>query len=144
VSTPIGPPASLRASTTYLLSAVGRRARASAVGALAAEGLRLDHVAALAVICEDGAPAQRALGERLAKDPGDVVRLVDDLAGRGWATRTRDPEDRRRSLVRPTDAGEAAFARAAVLLAADEDAVLAPLTAKERRTLHALLDRLVP
>ncbi|WP_036726208.1 MarR family winged helix-turn-helix transcriptional regulator [Patulibacter minatonensis] len=138
------PPASLLQSTTYRLSAAGRASRASAVAALAREELRLDHVAALAVLTEGEPPSQRSLGDRLAKDPGDVVRLVDELERRGWATRSRDPADRRRSLVGPTADGEDVLRRAMALLAADEDEVLAPLTAKERRTLHALLERLDP
>jgi DNA-binding MarR family transcriptional regulator len=54
-------------------------------------------------------PTQRIAAEMVASDP-DVTRLVDRLVSSGLAARDRCNEDRRRVLVRITDAGLAALA----------------------------------
>lgn len=54
-------------------------------------------------------PTQRIAAEMVASDP-DVTRLVDRLVSAGFASRDRCVEDRRRVLVRVTDAGLGALA----------------------------------
>ena len=58
--------------TTYLLSLSGREARRRM-----AERLSLAEFALLARLAEHGPASQRELGERLRKDPADMVRLLD-------------------------------------------------------------------
>lgn len=56
----------------------------------------------------------RDLGENLLISQPSVSRLVDRLAGRGMVEKSADPGDRRGIVVSLTEAGFAAFRRAAV------------------------------
>jgi len=119
--------------TTYLLSLSGREARRRM-----AARVSLAEFALLAAL-----PAsQRDLGERLRKDPADMVRLLDAAESSGLLLRAADPADRRRRLVSLTDAGSAALRSYMAAARSIEDEVLAGLDASERATLHALLLRL--
>ncbi|WP_042380503.1 MarR family winged helix-turn-helix transcriptional regulator [Streptacidiphilus melanogenes] len=135
-------PPTLTALTTYLLSKVGRDARAQLADRLARKGLRLWHMATLAALVDFGPHAQRELAVRLAVHPSDMAKLLDELAGRGHVARERDPADRRRVRVTITPEGRAALTALDAEATAVQDAVLAPLTADERTVLHDLLLRL--
>jgi DNA-binding MarR family transcriptional regulator len=136
-----GTPPTLTALTTYLLSRTGKAARARLAGELADEGLRLWHMAVLAALADFGPHAQRELAERLDIDPSDIVKVLDELAARGHVERSRDTADRRRVRVTLTPAGARRLAALTRRAEAVQDAVLTPLDAKERATLHALLLR---
>jgi DNA-binding MarR family transcriptional regulator len=135
-------PASLLDLTAYRLSLAGKAARAAATARLAEDDLRMGDVAVLASLRDDGPAAQRTLGQRLGLDPSDVVRVLDALEQRGWVRRERDPADRRRSIVSTTAAGEDALDDALAACREAEEAVLWPLSARERATLHDLTGRL--
>jgi DNA-binding MarR family transcriptional regulator len=123
--------------TTYLLSLSGREARRRV-----AARVPLAEFALLAALDERGPVSQRTLGERLRKDPADMVRLVDAAESSGLVARSADPSDRRRRLVSLTPEGSAAL-RSHFAAAGDvEDSLLAPLDGGERRVLHSLLSRL--
>jgi DNA-binding MarR family transcriptional regulator len=123
----------------YVLSLLGRAARAGAVDAVArAGGLRLGHVAVLAALEDFGPSSQRALGGRLRQDPSDVLRLLDDLQAKAYITREPDPEDRRRHRVTITVRGRRALAAAERAYRAEQDALLDGLSARERTQLHRL------
>jgi DNA-binding MarR family transcriptional regulator len=107
-----------------------------------AEQLSLGEFALLARLAEHGPASQRELGERLRKDPADMVRHLDAAEATGLVTRTPDPADRRRRVVSLTPDGAAGLRAAMEVARGIEDELLAPLDAAERRTLHALLARL--
>ncbi|MHA3701427.1 MarR family winged helix-turn-helix transcriptional regulator [Jatrophihabitans sp. YIM 134969] len=86
--------------------------------------------------------SQQALAGVLGAAPSRVVAWVDDLEGRGWISRVRDPDDRRVNVLDLTAAGRAALAEVATVARAHEKAVTAPLDAAERATLTDLLRRL--
>ena len=127
----------LESLTPYLLSLSGREARRRV-----AARVDLAEVALLAALAAIGPASQRALAERLRKDPADMVRLLDSAEAGGLARRAPDPADRRRRLVSLTAAGRAALEAALEEARAVEEELLAALDAEERRTLHALLLRL--
>ncbi|WP_333769998.1 MarR family winged helix-turn-helix transcriptional regulator [Streptomyces sp. IBSBF 2435] len=135
-------PPTLTALTTYLLSRTGKDARGRLAAELSARGLRLWHMAVLAALADFGPHSQRDLAERLAIDPSDIVKVLDDLAGAGHVTRTRDPVDRRRLRVCLTPDGRAALSSLIVEAEAVQAGLLAPLTPAERATLHELLRRI--
>ncbi|WP_031513969.1 MarR family winged helix-turn-helix transcriptional regulator [Streptomyces sp. NRRL F-5123] len=136
-----GTPPTLTALTTYLLSRTGKTARGRLAAQLAGQGLRLWHMAVLAALADFGPHTQRELAERLAIDPSDMVKVLDDLTAAGHVTRTRDPADRRRIRVALTASGTAALAAQVTRAESVQSALLAPLTPHERATLHALLLR---
>jgi DNA-binding MarR family transcriptional regulator len=88
----------------------------------------------------DGCP-QQELAEVLCMDANNVVLLLNELEQLGYATRLRDPHDRRRHVVRLTSAGRIALERTEQAQAAIEDDVLRALDADERAALWRLLTR---
>jgi DNA-binding MarR family transcriptional regulator len=104
-------------------------------------GMHLRHLVALSYVSDhDGCP-QQDLADAFCMDANNVVLLLNELEHLGYATRLRDPSDRRRHLVRITDAGRDALSVAERAQTAIEDEVLATLDADERRTLRELLNR---
>ncbi|GAA1978235.1 MarR family winged helix-turn-helix transcriptional regulator [Catenulispora subtropica] len=136
---PQAPPPSLTALTTYLLSRTGKTARSRLAGRFAERRLRLWHHAVLAALADFGPHAQRELAVRLAVDPSDMAKILDELAAADRVDRVRDPADRRRVTVTLTEAGRALLAELDAEAAAVQDEVLAPLDGDEREQLNALL-----
>src|SRR5436309_8623670 len=62
-------------------------------------GIRPRHVAALIELRDRGELTQQSLCSQLHLDPTNLVAILNELEERGYATRRRDPEDRRRHLV---------------------------------------------
>ena len=136
---PQAPPPSLTALTTYLLSRTGKAARTRLTARFAERRLRLWHHAVLAALSDFGPHAQRELAVRLAVDPSDMAKILDELAADGRVDRVRDSADRRRVTVTLTEAGRTLLAELDADAAAVQDGILEPLTADERRQLNALL-----
>jgi DNA-binding MarR family transcriptional regulator len=139
---PRAAPPSLTGLTTYLLSRNGKVARGRLTGRFAARGLRLWHHAVLAALADFGPHVQRDLGLRLAVDPSDMAKIVDELAGAGAVERARDAADRRRITVTLTDAGRTLLAELDAEAEAVQSEVLEPLTKEERAQLDALLRKI--
>jgi DNA-binding MarR family transcriptional regulator len=74
-------------------------------------------------------------------DANNVVLLLNELEQLGYATRLRDPDDRRRHVVQLTPTGAEALRLAEHAQEAIEDDVLKALDEEERATLWRLLTR---
>lgn len=131
----------LTALTPYLLSTVGKEARALVGDRVAARGLRLWDMAVLAALADHGPQPQRDLAERLEVHPSDVVKVLDGLARAGYVDRERDTADRRRVLASISTPGRRLLGELTAEVAAVRDDLLAPLDEAEQATLHALLLR---
>jgi MarR family transcriptional regulator for hemolysin len=70
---------------------------------LAPVGITHRQVQILGALAVHGEASQNELAEMLRIEPSGVVRLLDRMERSGWITRTSDPDDRRRKIVRPTD-----------------------------------------
>ena len=99
--------------------------------------------ATLAKIFDEGTVSQNKLGRLTAMDPATMQGVIARLLDRGFLARTPDPEDRRRAILRLTDAGRAAFLDSAPNGKTITKETLAPLDAKERATFLRLLSKLV-
>jgi DNA-binding MarR family transcriptional regulator len=132
-------PAELVSSTLFLLKRLGMSAKEQSHGAFDDAGLHPYHHAILAVLDEGSRETQGAIADSLGWDKGQLVGLLDELEERGLVERKRDPEDRRRHLVRLTSDGKRALTRLRTLAARLEDEFLAPLDTEQREQLHALL-----
>ena len=104
-------------------------------------GMHMRHLVALAYMRDHDACPQQALGDAFCMDANNVVLLLNEIEQLGYATRLRDPHDRRRHLVQLTSAGRAALAHTERAQGAIEDEVLGALHLDERRTLRQLLGR---
>jgi DNA-binding MarR family transcriptional regulator len=104
-------------------------------------GMHLRHVVALAYVRDhDGCP-QQDLADAFCMDANNVVLLLNELEELGYATRLRDPQDRRRHVVELTSAGRTALEHSELAQGAIENEVLGALDPEERRVLRQLLAR---
>jgi MarR family transcriptional regulator, lower aerobic nicotinate degradation pathway regulator len=123
-------PAELVASATFLLKRLGFAAKERSHASYEEIGLHPYHHAILLVVDEGSSETQGAIADALGYDRGQLVE------------RRRDPDDRRRHIVRLTPEGKQALRKVRALARRIEDDFLAPLNDEERAQLHALLLRL--
>jgi MarR family transcriptional regulator, lower aerobic nicotinate degradation pathway regulator len=98
--------------------------------------------AALAKLNESGPCSQNQLGRLTSMDVATIKGVIDRLTARGLTETSSDPEDGRRLLVSLSRAGQQLAEKAAPNALAISRETLAPLDARERETLLALLGRL--
>ena len=98
--------------------------------------------AALAKLLETGPCSQNQLGRLTAMDVATIKGVIDRLTARGLTETSPDPEDGRRLLVSLTRAGQQTAEKATANALAITRETLAPLDARERELLMALLSKL--
>jgi DNA-binding MarR family transcriptional regulator len=137
------PPLRLQRLPSWLAARAARRAQRLVEEALGQEGARRQHFVVLTSLAEQGPASQAALGRRLWIDRSDLHAILNELESAGQVARVRDETDRRRNVVALTRAGRTALARLDKRVDAAQEALLAPLSAADRRELHRLLERIV-
>lgn len=128
--------------TTCLLTKLGQVAFRIAEDDLIETGLRVRHYSVLQALADNGAMPQLALGVFLRIDPATMVTVLDDLEKAEYATRTRDPRDRRRYAVDITEGGRTVLSELNHRFVDLDTRILADLSAADRTALHRLLTRL--
>jgi MarR family transcriptional regulator, lower aerobic nicotinate degradation pathway regulator len=98
--------------------------------------------AAVSKLTETGPCSQNQLGRLTAMDVATIKGVIDRLTVRGLTETSPDPEDGRRLLVSLTRAGQQLVEKAVPSALAITKETLAPLDAKEREMLIALLTKL--
>jgi MarR family transcriptional regulator, lower aerobic nicotinate degradation pathway regulator len=98
--------------------------------------------AVLSKLAETGPCSQNQLGRLTAMDVATIKGVIDRLTARGLTETSADPQDGRRLLVSLTRAGQQIAEKAAPNALAITRETLAPLDARERETLVALLGKL--
>jgi len=132
-------PAELVASSLFLLKRLGFLARSRSIDEYERIGLSPYHHAILAFL-EGSVPGTQAeIADSLGYDRGTLVGLLDELEEQKLAERKRDPDDRRRQLVRITADGKRTLGKLRALSKRLENEFLAPLDAEQREQLHGLL-----
>ena len=132
-------PAELVASTLFLLKRLGFTAKSRSMEMYEQEDLNPYHYAILALLDEGLPETQAAIADSLGYDRGTLVGLLDELEEKALVERKRDPDDRRRHIVRLTGDGKRTLGRLRALSKRLEDEFLAPLDTEQRESLHALL-----
>jgi MarR family transcriptional regulator, lower aerobic nicotinate degradation pathway regulator len=135
-------PEELLDSSTFLLKRLGFAAKERSMEAYEQTGLHPYHYAILLVLDDGSRETQGSIADALGYDRGQLVGLLDELEEQGLIERKRDPNDRRRHLVRMTAGGNRTLRRLRTLARRTEDEFLEPLSERERQDLHALLLRL--
>jgi DNA-binding MarR family transcriptional regulator len=141
-SPPARPPRELLASPTFLLKQLGWAMKEQKLAAFEASGLNPMHFAVLALLDEGARETQATIADALGYDRSYLVGLLDELEERALIERRRDPDDRRRHLVKLTPAGKETLTKLRAVLRRFESQFLAPLDAAERQTFQSLLRRL--
>jgi DNA-binding MarR family transcriptional regulator len=98
--------------------------------------------AAVSKLAGTGPCSQNQLGRLTAMDVATIKGVIDRLTARGLTVTSPDPEDGRRLLVSLTRAGQQLVEKAVPNALAITKETLAPLDARERETLIALLSKL--
>jgi DNA-binding MarR family transcriptional regulator len=83
------------------------------------------------------------LAERLHIAARSATEVVDALEARGLVERGPDPDDRRATLVRPTEAARTELAEVDRVRREQSERFLAVLSERDRRTLDRILRILV-
>jgi DNA-binding MarR family transcriptional regulator len=133
------PPGIAQQWPTLLLIKLGRITAHRFTEALEPYGIRPRHVAALIELRDNGELTQQSLCGHLHLDPTNLVAILNELEERGYATRRRDPEDRRRHLVEVSKKGLAVIDKVSEVMGGVEDELLAGLEPAERQQLEVLL-----
>jgi len=134
-----GLPPELLASSLFLLKRLGFAAKSRSLDEYERYGLSPYHHAILALLEGSVPETQAEIADALGYDRGTLVGLLDELEEQKLVERKRDPDDRRRHLVRITGDGKRTLAKLRALSKRLEDEFLAPLDAEQRKELHALL-----
>src|SRR3954447_4098214 len=124
---------------TLLLIKLGRITMHRFTEALEPFGIRPRHVAALIELRDRGELTQQSLCSQLHLDPTNLVAILNELEQRGYATRRRDPEDRRRHIVEVSKKGIAVIDKVSKVMDGVEDDLLDGFEPAEREQLEGLL-----
>jgi DNA-binding MarR family transcriptional regulator len=133
------PPGIAKRWPTLLMIKLGRITMHRFSEALEPFGIRPRDVAALIELRDSGELTQQTLCGQLHLDPTNLVAILNDLENRGYATRRRDPQDRRRHLVEVSKKGIAVIEKVSAAMDGVEDELLGDLEPAERRQLEGLL-----
>jgi MarR family transcriptional regulator, lower aerobic nicotinate degradation pathway regulator len=127
----------------YLAGQVSKYGRRELERVLGERGLRLIQHAVLIAIDDLGPLSQQQLADSLDFDKSHLVAQIDHLEEHGLLERTRDPSDRRRNRLALTPAGKELLEQLEPIVRGSHEGLLDALSAAERRTLIALMRRVV-
>jgi DNA-binding MarR family transcriptional regulator len=133
------PPGIAKQWPTLLMIKLGRITMHRFTEALEPFGIRPRHVAALIELRDRGEVTQQSLCGQLHLDPTNLVAILNELEQRGYATRRRDPQDRRRHLVEVSRKGIAVIEKVSEVMDGVEADLLDGLEPGEREQLEGLL-----
>ena len=133
------PPGIARQWPTLLMIKLGRITMHRFTEALAPYGLRPRHLAALIELRDHGELSQQSLCGRLHVDPTNLVEILNELEDKGYASRRRDPEDRRRHRVEVSKKGLAVIDKVGAAMDGVEDELLGDIEPDDRAELERLL-----
>src|SRR5947207_7336169 len=133
------PPGMAKRWPTLLMIKLGRITMHRFSEALEPFGIRPRHVAALIELRDRGELTQQSLCGQLHLDPTNLVAILNELEQRGYATRRRDPKDRRRHLVEVSKKGIAVIEKVSEVMDGVENDLLDGLELAEREQLEGLL-----
>jgi DNA-binding MarR family transcriptional regulator len=124
---------------TLLMIKLGRITMHRFSEALEPFGIRPRHVAALIELRDSGELTQQSLCGALHLDPTNVVAILNELEDRGYATRRRDPSDRRRHIVQVSAKGLRVIDKVSEVMDSVDDDLLADFDSGEREQVARLL-----
>ncbi len=127
----------------YRLSVLSNRVSQDIAGRYHARfGLAITEWRTMAVLAIDPDLSANGVADRTAMDKVAVSRAVARLLERGLIEREIHGDDRRRSVLRLTDAGYSVYDEVAPMVLACERRLLSPLDDEERAMLDRLIEKL--
>lgn len=129
-------------SVGFLLVVVARLMRRDFDRRVRATNLTQAQWRAILHLARDEGIKQTVLAERLDVKPITLGRLVDRMEAAGWVRRRPDPGDRRASLLYLTPKVQPILEQLRVRAEEAREALLAGISADERKTLVKTLERM--
>ena len=126
----------------FLLAQLGHHAATLFAEQMASIDLTPPHAGILRAIASDPGRSQQALSGQLGLLPSRVVAYVDDLEGRGYVERRRNPEDRRLHALYLSASGKKLMKKIGDLARQHDRRLTAGLNDDQRETLRRLLGAL--
>jgi MarR family transcriptional regulator, transcriptional regulator for hemolysin len=108
---------------------------------VAPHGITYRQSLVLAWLAIEGELSQAELANKMLVEPPTLVGILDRMERDGWITRNSCPSDRRKKLVRPTDAAEPVWEKIAAGARRVRAQATEGFTEQEFETLKHLLDR---
>jgi DNA-binding MarR family transcriptional regulator len=125
-----------------LLVQVGMQAARQFGEQLAPLGVEPRHAGMLTRLAENEGKAQQVIGELIGLNPTQMVFLVDELEGRSFVERRRNPADRRSYALYLTPAGRDMLSKVQEAGRVHQARLGAPLSDSEQEQLTELLRRI--
>jgi DNA-binding MarR family transcriptional regulator len=126
----------------FLLVQLGMTAGRQFGERLAPLGVEPRHVGMLARLAANEGKAQQVIGELIGLNPTQMVFLVDELEGRGFVDRRRNPADRRSYALYLTPAGRDMLAKVEEVARAHQASLGKSLSENEQEQLTDMLRRI--
>jgi DNA-binding MarR family transcriptional regulator len=136
------PAAPERSGFALLLVQLGMEAARQFAERLAPLGVEPRHVGMLSRLAANEGKAQQIIGELIGLNPTQMVFLVDELEGRGFVERRRNPSDRRSYGLYLTPTGRDMLAKVQEVGRIHQEKLGASLSESEQKQLTALLGRI--
>ena len=128
------------------MNGLNRRIRRSLNAVIAEHDLTYEEWDVLGALRQSGPPFRRSAGllaKRTDLSSGAMTNRLDRLETAGLIRRLPDPNDRRGTLIEPTEADHAAWERCTGAQAQREALIASALSDREKEELHDLLRRLM-
>jgi DNA-binding MarR family transcriptional regulator len=122
-----------RPDLAAMMVPLGRHLITAEMPVLRAHGLAMWAYVVLLALGDEPTRTQAALAQAIGADKTRIIGVLDDLAERGLIRRTPDPDDRRARLLAITAAGERLRDAVQADIQANEERLLARLSAADRR-----------
>jgi len=126
----------------FLLVQLGMEAARQFAEQLAPLGVEPRHVGMLTRLAANEGKAQQVIGELIGLNPTQMVFLVDELEGRGFVERRRNPADRRSYALYLTPAGRDMLSKVQEAGRVHQARLGASLSESEQEQLTELLRRI--
>lgn len=126
-------------SLSFLLSQLGAHTARRFAGELDGTGLTPRAFGVLSNVADLGPRSQQQLADELGMHRNNMVALVDELEGVGFARRVRNPEDRRSFRIEATAEGRRATQRAMAIVTRLDEELARALTDSDAVALTDLL-----
>lgn len=126
----------------FLLVQLGMEAARQFAEQLAPLGVEPRHVGMLTRLAANEGKAQQVIGELIGLNPTQMVFLVDELEGRGFVERRRNPADRRSYALYLTPAGRDMLSKVQEAGRIHQARLGASLSETEQEQLTELLGRI--
>jgi DNA-binding MarR family transcriptional regulator len=136
------PPEELAEFTGFLLNWLGTRSRRAFVSALEPLGFHPREYGVMHVVGARPGITQEELAAQSNVDRTSIVALLDQLEERGVAERRVHPKDRRKRCIFLTEEGARTLEKLRAIALDVGEEMFAPLNAREREQLSALLRKL--